>query len=205
MIIIPSISNYKDKEKLLVNKDKNKLIPNIEEDKIIRIASPQNNNNINNDYYKTVSTFMSINKDFKEDMIRDSTQRNNTNFSSNENDPFNFEIDYKKIDKKAKTANGFYNRNNLEIKKKIISRNNLIARQNQFLLSKREGGRLTPHSVQRTYYANLLANQEQTIINNAKNKLKLKNFYKMLSTKSNKSKEKLLMNNVNIDTFRMKK
>ena len=88
-------------------------------------------------------------------------------------------------------------------KKNIISRNNIIAKQNQFLLNSKEDNNLESNKTQRKQLANLLANQEQTIRKRAKNKLKINGIYDILSKKSHKSKEKLLM--TNIDSFRIKK
>ena len=199
--------------KTSTSKDDHKILPNLEEEKAHKSSSKKNNinnfNTINNDYYKTASTFMSINnnKDNKEENIFDSPSRNNNNLSSLSklnllNNPFNGENNKILENKKAKTANNFFSLKYLEEKKNIISRNNIIAKQNQFLLNSKEEKNIEPNKTQRVYLANLLANQEQTIVKRAKNKLKINGFYNIISKKSHKSKDNLLM--TNIDSYRIK-
>ena len=172
-----------------------------------KISSNLNHTN-NDDYYKTLSPFMPINsiKDNKDDIFIDfpSITNNNLNFSPISkmllNNPIN--IDLSNMDKKAKTANNFFNLKRLE-EKKVISRNNLIKRQKQYLLNSKEDDELADNKVQRAYFAKLLANQEQTLTKTNNNESKIKTLYNVLSKKSHKPKKNLLIKN--IDVYRIKK
>ena len=185
-------------------------------------TSKVNNMNsiINNEYSKTFSNVISNNNLKKEinDNIKDSSSKN-INFcsiskisSTNENVKINnnanilnhnplYLLDINITDKKSKTANNFYYLNKAE-EKNIISRKNLIRRQNQFLLDSKEGDYLTSHEASKKYYAKILANQEQALSKKTKDQLKINNFYNTLLRKTNKSKESLLM--TNIDLYRIR-
>ena len=165
------------------------------------------NNNINNEYYKTISTFTSIKniKDIENDNLNDSSSKNINNFCSISkmnllNNPLNIEYN-NFLDKKPKTASNFYNLNSMD-EKNINSRKRLIKRQNQFLLSPNEEDDISPHKTKRLYYAQILANQEQALSKTSKIKLKINTMYNVVSHKSHKSRENLLMKN--IDSYRIK-
>ena len=150
---------------------------------------------------------MSLNS-FKEEKddnknITETNRTNNNNFSSISkinflNKEFN---NYKNNDKKAKTAKNFYHIRTLDENKKVVSRNNLIKKQNQFLLNNSKDN-LTINKGQRTIYAKLLANQEQAIMQITKNQSKSKNLFKTLSEKTHRDKKDLLI--TNIESYRIK-
>ena len=118
------------------------------------------------------------------------------------NNDINVDDDNKFIkDKKSKTSNNFYKIKKSETNN-VISRNILLKKQNQFLLSSKEEEILSPNKIERIKFANLLANQEQTLTNISKNKFKINGLCKTVSKKSHKRKEKLLM--TNIDSYRIK-
>ena len=197
--------------KNLGSKDENKVLHELGE-KYTHIAKKNSKalNNTDNEYYKTNSALMQINnKEIKEDnnITNSISKKSNNNFCSiskknSLNIPLNSDNnDIILNDKKSKTANNFYSLKNLEIKN-IISRNNLIKRQNQYLISSKEEDS-SKNNINRTIFAKLLANQEQTLKKTIKNKLKINSFYKIISQKAHKSKDRLLM--TNIDSFRIKK
>ena len=202
---------FSENKKSQINKVENKVLPDLSGGGgISNLSPPKNNvysNTINNDYYKTASTFISINniKDNKEDNnLIESPSKNYHNFCSISkinllNNPLN--IDSKSPeDKKAKTTNNFYNSRTLE-ERSVISRNILIRKQNQYLLNSNEKNAIH-NKAQRINFARLLANQEQTILKTKKNQIKINNIYNILSEKTHKSKKKLLM--TNIDSYRIK-
>ena len=162
-------------------------------------------NNTNTDYYKTASTFMSVNnnnnnnKDVQDGNNLDSSSKNITKFCSiakmcSQNNPINTEINF---DIKAKTTNNFFVDG-----KSIISRNKLIRRQNQYLLDSKQDSSFILHKTERENLAKLLANQEKTIALTRKHKLKVNNLNNILSKKSHKTKKHLLL--TNIDTYRIR-
>ena len=178
------------------------------------------NNNINNEFHKTALNILSNNnlKDNFDDNINDSLSKNinfcsiskmnltNANIysSNNINNPLNImgmDIIDNNIDKKSKTANNFYYLNKTKVKN-ILSRNKLIRKQNQFLLDSKIQGNFKPHKARKNYYAKILANQEQTLSKKAKDQLKINNFYNVLLQKTHKSKENLLM--TNIESYRIR-
>ena len=194
------IKEFKSKKSL--NTNEHKILPDLGEGGGNHFLSPKkyqsNIINLNNDYYKTSSTFMSINN-IKE------TKDDNNNFcltcrKSRLNSPIN-EYNDNAVDKKSKTAKNFYNHRELD-EKTIISRNNLIKRQNQFLFNSKEEEKFSQNKTERIIFAKLLANQEQVLKNKSKNMLKNNNIYNIISKKVHKPKERLLM--TNIDSFRIK-
>ena len=166
----------------------------------------KNINNVNNDYYKTISTFMSlnnINNEKENNKKINKSPRTNNIFSSSTNINF-LNTDYNNYinnDKKSKTAKNFYHIRTFDEDKKVISRNHLIRRQNQFLLNNTRDS-LSINKGQRTIYAKLLANQEQAIMQITKNQTKSKNLFKTLSQKTHRPKKDLLI--TNIESYRIK-
>ena len=157
----------------------------------------------NNEYYKTTSTFISMNN------IKENKNDNNNNNicltgrKSILTSPLNSDNFYNKPikDIKSKTTKNFYYLKNCE-ESNLISRNNLIKKQNQFLLNSKEEEKISQNKTERTIFAKLLANQEQALKNTSNNKIIINNIYNIVSKKAHKSKEKLLM--TNIDSFRIK-
>ena len=164
-----------------------------------------NINTINNDYYKTASTFGTLNnyKDTKTDNIIDSPSRDINKFCSIEkmNSLYNpINCDFNQIlNKKSKTGNYFYSLNNIE-EKKLIERNKIIRRQNQFLINSKDEENFS--KTKKIYFGQILANQENTLSKTLKDKIKNNNFYNILSKKLHKSKNTLLM--TNLDSYRIK-
>ena len=188
---------------------KDKILLNIGEHGEKKLFSPKkdNDNNINNDYYKTTTTLISNNqsKNIKDHIINESNNNNNKFYSISKinllNNPINIDNNKLNINKKSKTSKDFFKFKTIE-DKNISLRNKLIKKQDQFLLNSKEELKLSPHKTQRTIFAKLLANQEQTLSKTTKNKRKSNNIYNLLSKKAHKSKEKLLMTNIN--SFRVK-
>ena len=197
------------------NNSDNESVGGINSVKIMKKISNKKNNiqNKNNECYKTNSTTISYNN------LKDNINNNNliesyskkVNFCSiskmnltntNSNNTINIQnLNINSINKKSKTANNFYPLNCVD-EKNIISRNRLINRQNQFLLSQKDEGNFTPNKSSRNHYAQILAIQEQTLSKTARDELKKNSLYNMLRQKTHKSKENLLM--TNIDSYRIK-
>ena len=165
-------------------------------------------NTINSDYYKTTSTFMSVNKEDKNTnnlKIINSLHQNNNSFPISKIHLLKKDLylDEEKLihDKKSKTANNFYGLSKLE-ERNIILRNKLIKKQNQFLKEEEEE-KMQKHKAKKNIFANLLSNQEKTLAKSERNKSKINNIYIMLAKKAKRSKETLLMTNIN--SYRIKK
>ena len=126
----------------------------------------------------------------------------NANININDNNPINLlDLNINLINKKSKTANNFYHSKNIN-EKSIISRNRLIKRQKQFLLDSKDEDNFESHKARKNYYAEILANQEKTLTKTTKDQLKKNNLYSLLLRKTHKTKENLLMEN--IDLYRVK-
>ena len=81
-----------------------------------------------------------------------------------------------------------------------ISRNNLIEKQNQFLTTISLPN--NPIKVNQKHCAELLSRQEQVFLKQKKNKYKLNNIKKVLSKKTNKEKNNLLLVNFEDSNFK---
>ena len=126
----------------------------------------------------------------------------NANININDNNPINLlDLNINLINKKSRTANNFYHSKNIN-EKSIISRNRLIKRQKQFLLDSKDEDNFELHKTRKNYYAEILANQEKTLTKTTKDQLKKNNLYSLLLRKTHKTKENLLMEN--IDLYRVK-
>ena len=101
-------------------------------------------------------------------------------------------------EKKYKTVTNFFRRNKIFENKKIKKRNKLIRKQNQYLSSKNEKKNegLELNKAINDYYANLLADQEQVILNTEKNKIKKNKITKSLSKTTKKKENKLLLKDI---------
>ena len=161
------------------------------------------NNNVNNEYYRTTSTFISVNNNNTKETLVDNTiespSKNINKFCSIEKmnslyNTINTDINF---DRKAKTTNNFYVEG-----KNILLRNKLIKKQNQYLLDSKDDNSISLHKAEIDNLAKLLAVQEKTIALTSKNKLKIKNLNNLLSKKAHKSKKNLLMTNIN--TYRIR-
>ena len=201
-----TLTNFNKKNnKASQNKEELKLTTYLETDG--NVFSPQRKyinplNTINPSYYKTTSTFMSVNKDEKNNKNINSPIKSNNACSISKINSLKNDFDEEKIidDIKSKTANNFYGLRTLE-EKNIILRKKLIKKQNQFLENEEEA--IPKNKTKKEYFANLLANQEQALTKTARNKLKINVIYNLLAKKSHKPKEKLLMTNIN--SYRIKK
>ena len=155
-----------------------------------KITKQKNNimndlNNINNDYYKTASTFGSLNniKENKNENIIDSPSRDINKFCSlskmnSLNNPINFLIN-QIFNKKSKIMNNFYSLNNSE-EKNIIKRNKIIRPQNQLLINSKDEDNFASQKTKKytvnvtlkrlQYFALILATQENTLSKTSKKK-----------------------------------
>ena len=206
-------NSFKNLNKTSSNFDRfmrDKISFDIKEYKKKQLLSPKkdNDNNINNDYNKTTSTLISNNqnKNVKENATGESKKNNNNKFCSISkinllNNPINIDKNRLIINKKSKTSKDFYTFKTTK-DKNISFRNKLIRKQDQFLSNSKEELKLSLHKTQRNIFAKLLANQEQVLSNTTKNKRRNNNFYNLISKKANKTKQKLLMTNIN--SFRVK-
>ena len=203
-----------EKKKSLFNNDEYKSFPDLNgggrtshyfyKKNNINNLNTLNNFNNNNEYYRTASTFMSLNnnnniKDGHDDNKLESPSKNINKFCTIEKidslyNPINTDINFAQ---KAKTANNFYIDG-----KNILLRNKLIRRQNQFLLDSKDSNILSLHKAEIDNLAKLLASQEKTISLTTKNKLKINNLNNLLSKKAHKPKKDLLMTNIN--TYRIR-
>ena len=197
-------------------KKESEALPDMGSSQNLKKVSNQKNNsnsniNLNMDYYKTTSTFSSLHnlkdgKDYKEenDNVNINETPKNIIFCSiskinSLNSPIN---NYRTPSRehKFRTAKNFFRVKNL-YDKRIVSRNNMIKKQNQFLSECKEDNSI-PNKSQKKIFAELLANQEQAILKRKKNNLKTKNICKALSEKTHRNKESLLINNT--DSYRVK-
>mgnify|MGYP006873063191 CR=1 FL=1 len=196
---------------------KKEALPDMENSKNIKKVSYQKKNsnsniNLNNDYYKTTSTFSSLHniKDGKDSKEENDNYLNNINENQNNifcslskintlNSPI---MKYKTPSRehKFKTAKNFFRVKNLQ-DKRIISRNNIIKKQNQFLSESKEDNSI-PNKSQKKILAELLANQEQVILKIKSNNFKANNLCETLSEKTHRNKESLLISNT--DSYRVK-
>ena len=152
-----------------------------------------------NDYNKTISTCMS-NHNFN--MVNSIASKSAKNLLLNFPgcSPVNNIKTSKKEKKYFKTINNFY-----EDKKnsndKIKKRNNTIARQNQFLSNNKEMEYCINKS-KKKYFAELLANQETSLLKYSKSQAKFESLSNKLSNTINKRKNDLLL--LNSDDYRIK-
>ena len=179
----------------------NKILPDLPISSNYKVMPTQKSNISNNDIVKTMSTVFTQNnlKESKDD---------NKNQSTYYNMPMNEKIFKKEIfskkdedfdeEKKYKTVTNFFRRNKIFENKKIKKRNNLIRKQNQYLSSKNEKKNegLELNKAINDYYANLLADQEQVILNTEKNKIKKNKITKSLSKTTKKKENKLLLKDI---------
>jgi hypothetical protein len=209
------IPQIKKSQNQVIKKEKEILLDMGSSQNIKKVSNQKNNSNsninLNMDYYKTTSTFSSVHniKDGKD------SKEENDNYNTNETPNNNIFCSISKINSlnspinnyrtpsrehKFRTAKNFFRVKNL-YDKRILSRNNMIKKQNQFLSECKEDNYI-PNKSQKKIFAELLANQEQAILKIKSNKLKTNNLCKTLSEKTHRNKESLLINNT--DSYRVK-
>ena len=96
-------------------------------------------------------------------------------------------------DIKYKTANNFFVDKNILDFQKLKSRNKLVQRQNQYLNSKKELEGEDNNKAINDYYAQLLADQEQVMMDVQKSKKKKGNILKIISKRAKKKEKNLLL------------
>lgn len=170
---------------------------------------------IENEYNKTMSTWLTNNAKNGNLLLNECNSAKNlynkTNRLSNfpmlskinsTNDIIDQYINNDKRDKQNfKTMNNFFEtfEKRKFINKKIRTRNKMINRQNQFLLNIKDSKTsLTEHK----YFAQILANQEQTLLKSSRSQAIFNHLGDKLSKKLDKSKNDLLI--LNSDNFRIK-
>lgn len=170
------------------------------------LANPKNAiHTYSNDYNKTISSGKTSNilKDSKDEY---KNEINNPNieqkfkmialmkdFSSKEKVKLN-------DDKKYKTVSDFFNTPKISDFQKQKTRNHLLKRQNQFLLTKKEEENII-NKATNDYFAKLLADQEQVMVNTNKIKSNKKRILKLISKKSKKKEKNLLL--TDIESYRI--
>ena len=218
--------DYIDNNILIANKtfsnfgkfNENKKNPITGINNILPVASSLNNyktlasqrtNISNNDIMKTISTVPSINylKESKDDSKNDFIYYNIAQTLKEKiikKDSLSVKMKEEfKENKKYKTLTNFFTKNKLFENQKLIKRNKLIKRQNQYLSARKEKEKagIEINKAINDYYANLLADQEQVILNTEKNKLKKNKITKALSKLTKKSENNLLLKD--IESFRV--
>jgi len=212
------IPQIKKSQNQIIKKE-SETLPDMGSSQNLKKVSFQKNNsnsniNLNIDYYKTTSTFSSLynlkdGKDSKEENdnyisnVNDTQNNNNIFCSISKINTLNSPINNYRTpsrDHKFRTAKNFFRFKTLH-DKRIISRNNMIKKQNQFLSECKEDNSI-PNKSQKKIFAELLANQEQAILKIKKNNLKTNSLCKTLSEKTHRNKESLLINNT--DSYRVK-
>ena len=157
----------------------------------------------NNEYNRTISTCIS-NPNLRNEHLNDSNSAKNI-FANNNLNPgyssYNNIKTYKKEMNYFKTLNNFYEYKKNNNNKNIKSRNKIIARQNQFLSNTKDTNYYKNKSEQK-YFAELLANQEKTLLKSSKSQTKMENMTKKISNTINKRKKDLLL--LNVDSYRIK-
>jgi len=149
------------------------------------------NENINiNDSAKNLSKTKDI-KDKNLPMLSKLNSSNNINTQFINSD--------KEEDIKFKTMSNFFAPFNKKknSKKKDRTRNKIISRQNQFLLNKKD-----INQTENKYFAQILANQEKTLLQSSRSQTIFKNFGDKLSKKVKKQKNDLLV--LNTDNYRIR-
>ena len=106
-------------------------------------------------------------------------------------------------DKKYRTANNFFTKSNIMDFQKLKSRNKLVQRQNQYLKSKKEldGDDYNYNRAINDYYAKLLADQEQVMLDVQKSKKKKNKISKIISKRAKKKEKHLLLKD--LESFRI--
>ena len=167
----------------------------------------------NNEYNRTTSTWTSIRNLKNENInINDSSKNLSRNKDNKEktlpmlsklNSSKNINTQYINSDKdeeaKFKTMTNFFVSYNKKknSKKKIIKRNKIINRQNQFLLNKND-----INHTENKYFAQILANQEKTLLQSSRSQAIFNHFGDKLSKKVKKSRNDLLV--LNTDNYRIR-
>ena len=193
-------------------KDNNNSIPNNK-----KKEKKEKNLKIENEYNKTMSTWLT-NHNVKNGNLflnecnsaKSLYNKNNklSNFPilskiNSTNDIIDQNINNDKRDKQNfKTMNNFFEsfEKRKYINKKIRTRNKMINRQNQFLLGVKDS-KTNINQTEHKYFAQILANQEQTLLKSSKSQAMFNHFGDKLSRKINKSKKDLLA--LNSDNFRI--
>ena len=209
--------NFITVKDLIENKIKINYIKNHnKKENLVKTENNENNAKFckpsdNNEYNKTISTSFSI-PNLKMHCLNNSNSIkniliNNNNYNSGYSSYKNIflpkgPINDKTIDKKYLTTTNFYEENKKQfLKGKIKKRNKIINMQNQFLL-KDKSNNCYINKVEKKYFAELLANQEQTLLKSSKTQIKFDNLINKISKKINKPKNDLLI--FNTDNYRIK-
>ena len=98
-----------------------------------------------------------------------------------------------KEDKKYRTANNFFVTPNIFDFQKVKSRNKLVQRQNQYLKATKELEGNDYNKAINDYYARLLADQEQVMLDVQKSKTKKNKISKIISKRAKKIEKNLLL------------
>ena len=173
---------------------------------------------IENEYNKTMSTWLT-NNNVKNGNLFLNECNSAKNLYNKNNKLSNFPIlskinstndiidEYINNDKREKqnfkTMNNFFEtfEKRKFINKRIRTRNKMINRQNQFLLNIKDSN-ININQTEQKYFAQILANQEQTLLKSSKSQVVFNHLGDKLSRKINKSKKDLLV--LNSDNFRIR-
>ena len=170
---------------------------------------------IENEYNKTMSTWLTNNAKNGNLLLNECNSAKNLYNKNNKlpnfpmlskinstNDIIDQYINNDKRDKQNfKTMNNFFETFEKKkfINKKIRTRNKMINRQNQFLLNIKDS---KTSQTEHKYFAQILANQEQTLLKSSRSQAIFNHLGDKLSKKLDKSKNDLLI--LNSDNFRIK-
>jgi len=163
------------------------------------ITKFKNTSNLNSDYNKSIISTMTTN------IFKDSKDENKNNIINHRNaKKFKMSAFMKDFldkemklseDKKYKTTSNFFDKEYLEELKKVKNRNKLVKRQNQFLLEKKEGLNSAKKATN-DYFAKLLADQEQVMVNTKKMKSKKRKLLQFISTRIKKKEKNMLLKDI---------
>ena len=157
----------------------------------------------NKDYNKTISTCIS-NPNLRKEHLNNSNSAKNFFINSIHNPGHSSYIDIitnKNEINNFKTISNFYEDKKNNKNKNITTRNKTIARQNQYLSNNKDSNFYNNKS-EKKYFAELLANQEQTLLKSSKSQTKMEFLSNRLSNTTNRQKKDLLI--LNTDSYRVK-
>jgi hypothetical protein len=196
-ITVKDLIEKKIKKESLLNKKKSEKKVKYENNEYNRTTSTWNTNrNLKNENLNINDSSKNLSKN-KENKDKTLPMLSKLNSSKNINTQ-NINSD-KEEEAKFKTMSNFFVSLNKKKKnkKKIQTRNRIINRQNQFLLNKKDN-----NHTENKYFAQILANQEKTLLQSSKSQTIFNHFGDKLSKKVKKSRNDLLV--LNTDNYRIR-
>ena len=190
----------------------------VKQNSILNNTQKEKKLKIENEYNKTISTWLTNHNTKNGNLFLNECNSAKNLYNKNNklpnfpmlskinstNDIIDQYINNDKEDKQNfKTMNNFLEtfKQRKYINKKIRTRNKMISRQNQFLLNIKDSN-YNINQTENKYFAQILANQEQTLLKSSKSQVVFNHLGDKLSKKINKSKKDLLV--LNSDNFRIR-